>query len=103
MSIMADLETIEAIKRVKYRYLRALDTKHWDDFADTLTDLGLHARSQSLKRRLAADRLPCAVLEVVDEAAEFGQARARLGGHRQPASPRSQRCAHHGRSGAQRL
>ncbi|HPX37516.1 MAG TPA: nuclear transport factor 2 family protein [Mycobacterium sp.] len=38
MSIMADLETIEAIKRVKYRYLRALDTKHWDDFADTLTE-----------------------------------------------------------------
>lgn len=35
---MADLETIEAIKRVKYRYLRALDTKHWDDFADTLTE-----------------------------------------------------------------
>ena len=38
MSGMADLETIEAIKRVKYRYLRALDTKHWDDFADTLTE-----------------------------------------------------------------
>ena len=35
---VADLETIEAIKRVKYRYLRALDTKHWDDFADTLTE-----------------------------------------------------------------
>lgn len=34
---MADLEAIEAIKRVKYRYLRALDTKHWHDFADTLT------------------------------------------------------------------
>ncbi|HZE14224.1 MAG TPA: nuclear transport factor 2 family protein [Mycobacterium sp.] len=29
---------IEAIKGVKYRYLRALDTKRWDDFADTLTD-----------------------------------------------------------------
>ena len=28
----------EAIKQVKYRYLRALDTKHWDDFADTLTE-----------------------------------------------------------------
>ncbi len=27
----------EAIAQVKYRYLRALDTKHWDDFADTLT------------------------------------------------------------------
>lgn len=35
---MAELEAIEAIKRVKYRYLRALDTKHWDDFADTLTE-----------------------------------------------------------------
>ena len=33
-----DLVEIEAIKQVKYRYLRALDTKHWDDFADTLTD-----------------------------------------------------------------
>jgi hypothetical protein len=29
---------IEAIKQVKYRYLRALDTKRWDEFADTLTD-----------------------------------------------------------------
>ncbi|MGH3561627.1 MAG: nuclear transport factor 2 family protein [Mycobacterium sp.] len=29
---------IEAIKQVKYRYLRALDTRHWDDFAATLTD-----------------------------------------------------------------
>ncbi len=38
MAVMADLETIEAIKRLKYRYLRALDTKHWEDFADTLTE-----------------------------------------------------------------
>ena len=29
---------VEAIKQVKYRYLRALDTKHWDDFADTLAE-----------------------------------------------------------------
>ena len=28
----------EAIGQVKYRYLRALDTKHWDDFAATLTE-----------------------------------------------------------------
>lgn len=28
----------EAIKNVKYRYLRALDTKNWDAFADTLTE-----------------------------------------------------------------
>jgi hypothetical protein len=28
----------EAIAHIKYRYLRALDTKHWDDFADTLTE-----------------------------------------------------------------
>ncbi|MBV8929542.1 MAG: nuclear transport factor 2 family protein [Mycobacteriaceae bacterium] len=33
--VMSD---IEAIEQVKYRYLRALDTKNWDDFADTLTD-----------------------------------------------------------------
>ncbi len=38
MTFMADLAEVEAIKRVKYRYLRALDTKHWDDFADTLTE-----------------------------------------------------------------
>lgn len=39
MSGMADnLAEIEEIKQVKYRYLRALDTKHWDDFADTLTE-----------------------------------------------------------------
>ncbi|MEO8815964.1 MAG: nuclear transport factor 2 family protein [Mycobacterium sp.] len=35
---MSDFEAIEAIKQVKYRYLRALDTKHWDDFAVTLTE-----------------------------------------------------------------
>jgi hypothetical protein len=29
---------VEAIMRVKYKYLRALDTKHWDDYADTLTE-----------------------------------------------------------------
>ena len=29
---------IDDIKQVKYRYLRALDTKHWDDFAATLTE-----------------------------------------------------------------
>ena len=29
---------IDDIKQVKYRYLRALDTKHWDEFADTLTE-----------------------------------------------------------------
>lgn len=34
----AAVEAIAAIKQVKYRYLRALDTKHWDDFAATLAD-----------------------------------------------------------------
>jgi hypothetical protein len=32
------LEDLEAIKRLKYRYLRALDTKAWDDLGDTLTE-----------------------------------------------------------------
>lgn len=35
---MVDAQAIEEIKQVKYRYLRALDTKHWGDFAETLTD-----------------------------------------------------------------
>lgn len=35
---MSSYDDIEAIKQVKYRYLRGLDTKHWDDFADTLTE-----------------------------------------------------------------
>ena len=34
----ARLADVAGIERVKYRYLRALDTKHWDDFADTLTE-----------------------------------------------------------------
>lgn len=29
---------ITAIKQVKYRYLRALDTKHWAEYADTMTE-----------------------------------------------------------------
>ncbi len=34
----SEMADIEAVKQVKYRYLRALDTKRWDEFADTLTD-----------------------------------------------------------------
>lgn len=32
------LEDLEEIKRLKYRYLRALDTKAWDELALTLTE-----------------------------------------------------------------
>ncbi|WP_458687523.1 nuclear transport factor 2 family protein [Nocardia tengchongensis] len=32
------MDTIEAIRRLKYRYLRALDLKDWALFADTLTE-----------------------------------------------------------------
>lgn len=35
---MAPMGDIDEIKQVKYRYLRALDTKNWDDFAATLTE-----------------------------------------------------------------
>jgi SnoaL-like protein len=38
MSFQDAAADIEAIKQVKYRYLRALDTKHWDDFAGTLAE-----------------------------------------------------------------
>lgn len=33
-----DLETIEALRRLKYRYFRTLDLKLWDDFAGCLTE-----------------------------------------------------------------
>jgi hypothetical protein len=32
-----DLETIFAFEQLKYRYLRTLDLKQWDEFAQTLT------------------------------------------------------------------
>ena len=35
---MVAMSDLDQIKAVKYRYLRALDTKKWDDFAATLTE-----------------------------------------------------------------
>ena len=35
---MCGMSDIDEIKQVKYRYLRALDTKNWDEFAATLTE-----------------------------------------------------------------
>ena len=35
---MADLNEIEAIKRLKYRYCRNLDQKHWDELGECLTE-----------------------------------------------------------------
>jgi hypothetical protein len=32
-----DLVAIEELRQLKYRYLRSLDLKQWDEFADTLT------------------------------------------------------------------
>jgi hypothetical protein len=32
-----DLEALEELRQLKYRYLRTLDTKDWDAFADTLS------------------------------------------------------------------
>lgn len=31
-----DLEALEAVRTLKYRYFRTLDLKRWDEFADTL-------------------------------------------------------------------
>lgn len=33
-----DLQEIEAIKRLKYRYLRCLDQKRWDELAECFTE-----------------------------------------------------------------
>ena len=35
---MDDRDAIREIEQVKYRYLRSLDLKEWDGFADTLTE-----------------------------------------------------------------
>jgi hypothetical protein len=35
---MADLQEIEAIKRLKYRYLRCLDLKQWAEMAECFTE-----------------------------------------------------------------
>jgi uncharacterized protein (TIGR02246 family) len=36
--LLQTLHDIEAIKRLKARYFRALDTKAWDEFADVFTE-----------------------------------------------------------------
>ena len=46
---------VEAIKQVKYRYLRAMDTKHWDEFADTMTEDIVGAYGSSLGKELHFD------------------------------------------------
>jgi hypothetical protein len=33
-----DLEALEQIRRLKYRYFRTLDLKLWDEYADTFTE-----------------------------------------------------------------
>lgn len=49
---MAGMSDIDDVKQVKYRYLRALDTKNWDEFADTLTEDVVADYGQSLGESL---------------------------------------------------
>jgi SnoaL-like domain len=49
-----DLQTLEEIRQVKYRYLRCIDLKLWDEIGDTFTadatvDYGTQAYSKPLK------------------------------------------------------
>ncbi|HEX3955531.1 MAG TPA: nuclear transport factor 2 family protein [Trebonia sp.] len=49
-----DLETLEEIRQVKYRYLRCVDQKRWDEIADVFTadatvDYGTQVYGKSLK------------------------------------------------------
>ncbi|MDX6741378.1 nuclear transport factor 2 family protein [Actinocorallia sp. A-T 12471] len=51
---LARLAAVEDIKRLKYRYLRTLDLKRWDEFAETLApdataDYGSHAGGTPLR------------------------------------------------------
>jgi hypothetical protein len=51
-----DLEALEEIRQLKYRYLRCVDLKLWDEIADVLTpdasaDYGTHAAGRPLHLR----------------------------------------------------
>ncbi|MGV0746991.1 nuclear transport factor 2 family protein [Mycolicibacter minnesotensis] len=48
IAALKNIADIDEIKQVKYRYLRALDTKHWDDFAATLAEDVTAAYGQSM-------------------------------------------------------
>jgi len=52
---LMSLADVEAIKQVKYRYLRAMDTKNWDDFAATMTEDIVGAYGSSLGKELHFD------------------------------------------------
>ena len=53
-SALIDLTALEAIRRVKYRYLRCVDLKLWDEMAEVFTpdataDYGSPATGQPLR------------------------------------------------------
>jgi hypothetical protein len=51
-----DLEAIEQIKRLKYRYFRTLDLKAWEEFADCLTaDIRARYGTQAMDEPLQFD------------------------------------------------
>ena len=51
-----DLEAIEAIKRLKYRYFRTLDLKTWEEFGDCLaTDIRARYGTQVMKEPVHFD------------------------------------------------
>ncbi|MFL0181731.1 nuclear transport factor 2 family protein [Mycobacterium sp. SMC-15] len=57
IAALKNIVDIDEIKQVKYRYMRALDTKHWDDFAATLAEDVTAAYGQSMgKKQTFADR-----------------------------------------------
>jgi hypothetical protein len=64
---MVDLQELEAIKRLKYKYLRCLDQKRWDELAECFTEdarsaysggryafQGRHAIMEFLKKAMGA-------------------------------------------------
>ena len=51
-----DLESIEAIKRLKYRYFRTLDLKSWEEFGDCLaTDIRARYGTQVMEEPVHFD------------------------------------------------
>jgi len=54
---MIDLQEVEAIKRLKYRYVRSLDQKRWDELAGCLTEDATAAYSDGKYAFAGRDRI----------------------------------------------
>jgi hypothetical protein len=59
---MQDIQDLEAVKQLRARYTRAIDTKDWDDYRQTLTDDFTMDSGGGARAARSAMRSPCLLL-----------------------------------------